>query len=66
MLDYIDEKPKAALIRKAIADIILEGKVKTYDMLKMAGKPDVINKGAATTRHITDAIIAKLQANKLK
>nr|WP_321411873.1 isocitrate/isopropylmalate family dehydrogenase [uncultured Carboxylicivirga sp.] len=60
MLDYIDEGAMAEKIRKAIAAVIEEGKVRTYDMLKMPGKPDVIDKGAATTEQMADAIIAKL------
>ncbi len=60
MLDYIDEKEISERIRKAIADVIKEGKVRTYDMMKMTGRPDVINKGAATTMEMADAIIAKL------
>ena len=60
MLDYIDEKEIAARIRKAIATVIEEGKIRTYDMLKMSGKPDVIEKGAASTIQMTDVIIAKL------
>ncbi len=61
MLDYIGEKEKAALITKAIAEIVEEGKVKTYDMMKLPGKPDVFSKGAVTTQQMTDAIIAKLK-----
>ncbi len=60
MLDYIDENDIAAKIRKAVAEVIAEGKVRTYDMLKMSGRPDVIDKGAATTEQMADAIIAKL------
>jgi len=60
MLDYIDEKAIAAKIRKAVADVISEGKVRTYDMMKMSGRPDVIEKGAASTTQMADAIIAKL------
>ncbi len=60
MLDYIDEKEKASKIRKAVAEVIQEGKTKTYDMFKMAGKPDVIKNGAATTTEMADAVIAKL------
>jgi len=61
MLDYIDEKPVAARIRKAIAEVIEEGKVKTYDMMKMTGKQEVIDMGAASTIMMTDAVIAKLK-----
>ena len=60
MLDYIEEKAIAANIRKAIADIIKEGKVRTYDMMKMQGRPEVIQNGAASTTMMTDAIIARL------
>lgn len=61
MLDYIGEKEICDTIRKAIADIILEGKVRTYDMMKMQGRPDVIRNGAASTVQMTDAIISKLK-----
>jgi 3-isopropylmalate dehydrogenase len=60
MLDYIGENELAKKIRKAVAVVIAEGKVRTYDMMKMTGSPDVIEKGAATTIQMTDAIIAKL------
>jgi isocitrate/isopropylmalate dehydrogenase len=60
MLDFLDEKKTSSKIRKAIAAVIEEGKVKTYDMMKMAGRPEVIKNGAASTSQMTDAIIAKL------
>ncbi|MDA3891587.1 MAG: isocitrate/isopropylmalate family dehydrogenase [Salinivirgaceae bacterium] len=60
MLDYIDEKTLATRIRKAIAEVISEGKVMTYDMLKMKGTPQVIENGAASTAQMADEIIAKL------
>ena len=60
MLDYIEEKEISSRIRKAIAEVIEEGKVNTYDMLRMSGAPDVIENGAASTIQMTDAIIAKL------
>ncbi len=60
MLDYIAEHEISTKIRKAIAEVILEGKVRTYDMMKMQGKPDVIMNGAASTQHMADAIIQKL------
>jgi isocitrate dehydrogenase (NAD+) len=61
MLDHIGETEKAAKIRKAIAAVVAEGKVRTYDMLKLTGGPDVFKKGAATTQQMTDAVIAKLE-----
>jgi len=60
MLDFIGEKDKAAKIRKAVAEVVAEGKVRTYDMMKMSGRPDVVQKGAASTKQMADAIIAKL------
>ncbi|MFQ6605705.1 MAG: isocitrate/isopropylmalate dehydrogenase family protein [Fidelibacterota bacterium] len=60
MLDFIDEQDIAEKIRKAVAAVVVEGKVRTYDMAKMSGRPDVIEQGAASTRDMTDAIIAKL------
>ncbi|MFA5814987.1 MAG: isocitrate/isopropylmalate family dehydrogenase [Bacteroidales bacterium] len=60
MLHHIGENSIATRIEKAVADVIAEGKVKTYDMMKMTGSPDVIQKGAASTIQMADAIIAKL------
>jgi len=61
MLDYIGEKDRGEKIRKAIADTILEGKTRTYDMMKMPGSPEVVHNGAASTVQMTDAIIAGLR-----
>lgn len=61
MLDYIGEKKISTNIRSSIARIIEEGKVKTYDMMKMTGRPEVIENGAASTVQMTDAIIAGLR-----
>lgn len=60
MLDHIGENEKAERIRKAIAKVVEEGKVKTYDMMKLRGGPDVFKYGAATTQQMTDEIIAKM------
>jgi 3-isopropylmalate dehydrogenase len=60
MLDHIDERKKADRIRTAIATVIQQGKVRTYDMMRLTGGPGVIEKGAATTRQMTDAVIAQL------
>jgi len=60
MLDHIGEGEKAEKIRTAIAKVIEEGKVKTYDMMKIRGGADSIEKGAATTQEMTDEIISKL------
>ncbi len=60
MLDYIDEKDISAVIRGAVARVISEGKVKTYDMMKMTGSREVISQGAASTVQMTDTIINNL------
>jgi isocitrate dehydrogenase (NAD+) len=60
MLDHVGEGDKATRIRDAVAAVVKEGKVRPYDMMRMPGGPDSINKGAATTTQTTDAIIAKL------
>ncbi|MBN2790388.1 MAG: isocitrate/isopropylmalate dehydrogenase family protein [Candidatus Delongbacteria bacterium] len=64
MLDYIDEQECAKKIRKAVADVISEGKVRTYDMMKMTGRADVCEKGAASTQEMAQAIIDKMQGGK--
>jgi 3-isopropylmalate dehydrogenase len=60
MLDHIGEKEITAKIKKAIAKVVEEGKVRTYDMMKLKGGDDVFSKGAATTQQMTDAVISKL------
>lgn len=60
MLEHIGEDKIAQRIRKATADVIAEGKVRAYDMLKLKGSPDVVKQGAASTKQMADAIIAKL------
>jgi len=60
MLDHIGETVKADRIRKAIEAVVAEGKVRTYDMARLTGGPDVIEQGAAPTRQMTDAIIEKI------
>jgi len=60
LLDHIGETDRAERIRKAIGEVIAEGNVRTYDMMRLAGGADAIGKGAATTTQMTDAIIAKL------
>ncbi len=60
MLDHIGETDKGKRIRNAVAAVVAEGKVRTYDMMRLNGGPDVIARGAATTGRMTDAILAKL------
>ena len=60
MLEHIGEIEKAGKIKKAVADVIEEGKVKTYDMMRLTGSEKVLEMGAASTEKMTDAIISKL------
>ena len=68
MLDHVGERAKADVIRAAIAAVVKEGKVRTYDMMRIAGGAKSIAQGAASTVQMTDAILAaveKLQAAEL-
>jgi 3-isopropylmalate dehydrogenase len=60
MLDHLGENEKSQRIRNAIAKVVEEGKVKTYDMLKLKGGADVFEKGACTTQQMTDEIIKNI------
>jgi len=60
MLDHIGETAISARIQTAVATVIEEGKVKTYDMMKLSGNPEVFDKGAVNTKEMADAVIAKL------
>ena len=60
LLDHVGETEKAGRVRDAVAAVVEEGEVRSYDMMKMPGGPGVIERGAATTFQITDAIIEKL------
>lgn len=60
MLEHLNENEIANRIRKATEDVVAEGKVRAYDMLKMKGTQNVVNQGAASTKQMADAIIAKL------
>jgi isocitrate dehydrogenase (NAD+) len=60
MLEHLGENEIAKRIHNAVAEVVKEGKVRAYDMLKLKGTPDVIKQGAASTKQMADAIIAKL------
>ena len=60
MLDHLDLSAEADRIRTAIAQVVAEGKTRTYDMLRLPGGPGVTQQGAASTTQMTDAIIEKL------
>lgn len=60
MLDHLNLKPLADKIRAAVRKVVKDGKVRTYDMMKLKGGPEVIKQGAASSEQLTDAIIAAL------
>ena len=60
MLEHVCEIEKARRIREAIAAVVKEGKVRTYDMLRIPGGAKAIDQGAASTTQMTDAVLAKL------
>jgi isocitrate dehydrogenase (NAD+) len=62
MLEHIGEIEKARLIRNAIAAVVKEGKVRTYDMMRFPGGPKALAAGAASTIEMTEAILAKLDS----
>ena len=64
MLEHIGQAEKAQRIRDAIATVVKEGRVRTYDMMRIPGGPKAIAQGAASTIQMTDAIIEKLRGGK--
>ena len=63
LLDYVGENEKAERVRAAIAAVVSDGKVRTYDMMRIAGGPRAIAQGAASTTQMTEAILAKLRGS---
>ena len=61
LLDHVGEGDKAANVRNAVAAVVREGKVRTYDMLRIPGGQGVLSQGAAMTPQITDAILDRLE-----
>ncbi len=61
MLDHLGETDKADLVRKAIAAVVEEGEVRTYDMMRLTGGAKALALAASTTE-LTDAILNKLGA----
>ncbi|PYX96945.1 MAG: 3-isopropylmalate dehydrogenase [Acidobacteria bacterium] len=61
MVEHVGETEKSERIKKAVAAVVKEGKVRTYDMMRFTGGPKAISQGAASTTQMTDAILAKLK-----
>ncbi|MCX7875731.1 MAG: isocitrate/isopropylmalate family dehydrogenase [Melioribacteraceae bacterium] len=60
MLEHLGENEIANKIKNAIAKVVEEGNVRTYDMLKLKGGKSVLENGACTTEQMTNEIISKL------
>ena len=60
MVEHVGEHAMADRIRDAVAAVVKEGKVRTYDMMRIPGGARSIGQGAASTGQMTDAILAKL------
>lgn len=60
LVEHAGEYDKAKKIRDAVGAVVKEGKVRTYDMMRLAGGPKVLEQGAASTTQMADAILAKL------
>ena len=60
LLDHVGETEKAKSVRAAIAAVVAEGHVRTYDMMRMSGGKDAIANGAASTTQLTDAVLAHI------
>ena len=61
MMEHVGEHEKARRVRGAVAAVVQEGKVRTYDMMRLSGGPKAIGMGAASTMKMTDEILAKLK-----
>jgi 3-isopropylmalate dehydrogenase len=61
LLEHVGEVEKARIIHDAIAAVVEEGKVRTYDMMRLPGGADAIREGAASTIQLTDAVLGKLE-----
>ena len=60
MLEHVGEVEKAHRIREAISAVVKEGRVRTYDMMRIPGGANAIRQGAASTIQMTDAVMARL------
>jgi 3-isopropylmalate dehydrogenase len=60
LVEHVGESDKARKIWDAVGTVVSEGKVRTYDMMRLTGGPGVLQQGAASTPAMTDAILAKL------
>jgi 3-isopropylmalate dehydrogenase len=60
MVEHVGEVEKGERIKNAVAAVIKEGKVRTYDMMRISGGAKSLSQGAVSTNQMTDAILAEL------
>jgi isocitrate dehydrogenase (NAD+) len=60
LLDHAGEARRGQRVRDAVAAVVGEGRVRTYDMLRLPPGRDAVRLGAAPTSAMTDAILARL------
>ena len=65
MLEHVGEIDKARRIREAIAVVVKEGRVRTYDMMRIPGSASAIGQGAVSTIEMTDAVLGKIESREL-
>jgi 3-isopropylmalate dehydrogenase len=61
LLDHVGETDKATRVRNAVATVVEQGEVRTYDMMKIRGGSESIAQGAASSSRLADAVIQKLE-----
>lgn len=64
MLEHIGEVEKGRRIREAIGAVVKQGKVRTYDMMRIPGGPKAISQGAASTVEMTNAVLWQLESSR--
>jgi len=62
LLEHVGEIEKERRISQAIAAVVEEGRVRTYDMMRIPGGAKAISQGAASTVEMTDAVFGKAGA----
>jgi isocitrate dehydrogenase (NAD+) len=62
MLDHLGDARRAAHVRDAVARVVRQGRVRTYDLLALEGDARAVSLGAATTHEMGDAVIDALRA----
>ena len=60
LVEHVGETDKSDRIKNAVAAVVKEGKVRTYDMMRISGGAKSISQGAASTTQMADAILARL------